>query len=201
MDSILSNPALIIVYSGVLIIGLALAGGAILSLLRSFTPGRQSGPKDTARPPLSRAAGYSLGLGAITFGVAGLIVLLLLDLDPATGVLVALAFGMVTGLVTLGLLAGFSSSSPMDEALLKFDATGRHATVAIPIPANGLGEVTFREGGETINLGARSTSGRPIAKGAAVIIERVNRHVAVVSPLGASESPTGGDRAQRQQRP
>ncbi len=201
MDGILFNPALLIVYSGVLLIGLVLAGGAIFSLLRSFTPGHQSRPKDAARPPLSRAAGYSLGLGAIAFGAAGLILELFFDPDPATGVIVALAAGMITGLVALSALSGLSSSSPTDEALLKFDATGRHATVVIPIPAGGLGEITFREGQETINLGARSAAGRSIAKGTAVIIERVSYHVAVVSPLDTGEPPAGGDRPQGQRRP
>jgi hypothetical protein len=70
-----------------------------------------------------------------------------------------------------------------EEALLDFDATGRRAEVIIAIPANGLGEVAFPNGEERVNLGARSAGGQPIVAGATVVIERVTRRIAVVSPL------------------
>lgn len=196
MNGILSNSALILVYSGVLVIGLILIGGAIISLLRSFTPGKQTRPSGATNPILSRATGYSLGLGAVVFGVAGLIAQLLIHLEPATGILVALALGLITGLIALGLLTYLPSRGKAEEALIDFDATGRRAEVVIAIPGNGLGEVTFRDGKDVINLGARSASGRPIAKGAIVVIERVTNRIAVVSPLGdgnpAAESGATG---------
>ena len=186
----LSNTALIIVYSGVLLVGLALIGGAIFSLLRSFTPGSQARPSGADNPLLSRAGGYSLGLAAAVFGAAGLVALLLFRLEAATSVIVALGIGLVAGLIALALLVILPSRGRTEEALLDFDAAGRRAEVVIPIPVNGLGEVTFRNGKERINLGARSAAGRPIAPGTTVVIERVTKRVAVVSPLGEeSDAP------------
>lgn len=190
MNGLLSNTALILVYSGVLIIGLALVGGAILSLLRSFTPGSQARPKGAASPILSRASGYSLGLGAAVFGAAGLIAHLLFRLEPTTGILVALALGVIAGLIALALLVYLPSRGRAEEALLDFDATGRRAEVVIAIPANGLGEVTFRDGKDEINLGARSAAGQPIPKGTSVVIERVTKRIAVVSPHSKGSSVT-----------
>lgn len=180
----LSNTALIIVYSGVLVIGLALIGAAIFSLLRSFTPGSQARPNRAETPLFSRAAVYSLGLGAAVFGAVGLIALLVFHVEATTGVIIALGVGLVVSLIALALLIILPSRGRADEALLDFDASGRRAEVVIPIPINGLGEVTFRDGKERINLGARSAAGRPIPKGTTVVIERVTNRVAVVSPLG-----------------
>lgn len=179
-----SNTALVVVYFGVLAIGLALIAGAIVSLLRSFTPGSQKRPAGTTHPLLSRAGGYSLGLGAAVFGAVGLLGLLLFKLAPNTSVVVALGFGLVVGFIALALLVYLPSRGKVEEALIDFDAAGRRAEVVIPIPAAGLGEVTFVNGAERVHLGARSATGRAIPAGAAVVIERVTKRVAVVSPLG-----------------
>lgn len=183
MNGILSNTALVLVFSGVLIVGLALVAGAIISLLRSFTPGSQSRPAGASHPLLSRGGGYSLGLGAAVFGAVGLITLLAFDRSPTTSIFVALGVGLVVELIALALLVYLPSRGKAEEALIDFDATGRRAQVVIGIPANGLGEVTFRNGRDPINLGARSAAGIPIDKGTTVIIERITKRVAVVAPL------------------
>ncbi len=183
MDELFSNNALIIIYIGVLLVGLVLVAGAIVSLLRSFTPGRQSRPQPASRPVVSRAATYSLGLGAIVFGGAGLIAQLLFRLEPATGVIIALGLGLVVSLIAMALLAWLPARGRALEALIDFDATGRRARVVIPIPANGLGEITFRNGDEVVNLGARSSFNQSIAVGETVVIERVTQRIAVVTPL------------------
>ncbi|MBP6015784.1 MAG: hypothetical protein KA586_03630 [Candidatus Promineofilum sp.] len=189
MNGIAANLALVIVFIGVLIAGLALVAGAIISLLRSFTPGRQSRPAAASSPLLSRAAGYSLGLGAVVLGVVGLIALLLFDAAPETSILVGLGLGLVVALIALVLLVYWPSRREVEKALIDFDATGRRAQVVIDIPPNGLGEITFHNGQERVNLGARSAAGRPIDKGMPVIIERVTRRVAVVSPVGDDNGP------------
>lgn len=179
-----SDTALVFIYGGVLTFGVLLITGAIISLLRSFTPGSQDRPQGSPHPLFSRAATYSLGLAAAVFGAVGLLVVLLFRLDPVVGTLVALGAGLLAGLIALGLLVYLPSRGRMEESLIDFDATGRRARVVIPIPGNGIGEVTFRDGDKTINLAARSTAGQPIDKEITVIIERVTRRVAVVSPLG-----------------
>ncbi len=184
VNGIFSDTALVFVYGGVLTLGLLLIAGAIISLLRSFTPGRQDRPQGASHPLFSRAATYSLGLAAAVFGGVGLLVLLLLPIDPVVGTLVALGAGLLAGLIALGLLVYLPSRGRVEEKLIDFDATGRRATVVIPIPGNGIGEVTFRDGRKAINLAARSTTGQPIDKETIVVIERVTKRVAVVSPLG-----------------
>ena len=183
MNEISANIALVIVFIGVLIVGLVLVAGAIISLLRSFTPGRQSRPAAASPPLLSRAAGYSLGLGAAVLGVVGLIALLLFDATPETSILVGLGAGLAVALIALILLVYWPSRREVEKALIDFDATGRRAQVVIDIPPNGLGEIAFHNGQERVNLGARSAAGRPISQGTTVVIERVTRRVAVVSPL------------------
>ncbi len=183
MGNGISNTALVLVYGGVLLIGLLLIGGAIVSLLRSFTPGSQARPVSAAGPGFSRATTYSLGLSAAVFGGVGLIAQLIFHVDPQTGVLLALAVGLVAGFIALALLVYLPSRGRVEEALIDIDVSGRHAEVVIAIPGNGLGEVVFRDGAERINLGARSATGRPIEEGVIVVIERVTKRIAVVSPL------------------
>lgn len=184
MNTFPVNSALVLVYSGVLVIGLALIGGAIVSLLRSFTPGRQARPQPAANPLLSRAALYSLGLGAAIFGGAGLFTLLVLRVAPTNSVLWALAAGLVAGFAALALLVYLPARGQVEEAMIDFDAAGRRAQVVIPIPANGLGEVVLVGGdGEVVNLGARTATGVTIDAGVTVVIERVTKRIAVVSPL------------------
>lgn len=183
MNGILSNSALALVYSSVLLFGLALIGGAIVSLLRSFTPGRQSRPRGSPHPVFSRAALYSLGLGAAVFGGAGLI-LLAWRVAPVSGVLVALGSGLVASFAALALLVYLPARGRVEEALIDFDAAGRRARVVIPIPANGLGEVALvDDGGEPIHLGARAATGAAIDAGATVVVDRVTKRIAVVRPL------------------
>ena len=185
MNPIPNDVALIIVYCGVALIGLALVGGAIVSLLRSFTPGRQPRPRATSTPPASRsshrATSYSLGLGAAVFGLTGLAGSLLFQLEPATGVIVSLGMGLVVGFVALVILAGRPAPGLKDSMIPGFDVTGLRAEVVIAIPPGGLGEIALQHNKGQVNLGARSATGGPVAAGTLVVIERVANHVAIVS--------------------
>ena len=104
MNGLSSNTALIIIYVSLLVVGLAFVLGAIVSLFRSFSPGRQSRPAGSSSPLLSRAWSYSLGLSAAVFGAAGLFLLLVLRLQQATSVLIALGLGLIVGLLALAVL-------------------------------------------------------------------------------------------------
>jgi hypothetical protein len=179
---LISATALIFIYSAALAVGLVLVSGAIYSLLRSFSPGRQAKPRGATPRLFSRGMIYSLGLGLAVAGAVGLIAQLLLRAATITGLVWAIAAGSLVALIALFLLVYLPSRGRAEEAQLDFDAAGRRAEVVIAIPANGLGEVAFVDGRERINLGARSASGRAIPKGATVVIERVSRRIAVVSP-------------------
>lgn len=182
-NGILSDTGLVFVYGGMLTLGLALIAGAIISLLRSFTPGSQNRPQNSSHPLFNRATTYSFGLGAAVFGAAGLLAVILFRLDPVVGILISLGLGLLAGLIALGILVYLPSIGRAEEKLIDYDVAGRRAKVIITIPGNGLGEVVFLDGKKQINLGARSTTGLPIEKGATVVIERVTKRVAVVTPL------------------
>lgn len=177
----------IFLYSLTLMVGLVMVAGAIYSLLRSFTPGSQKRPQAAPTRLITRGSVYSLGLGLAVTGVVGLIARLILRTTPTTGLIAAAVAGLVVGLIALFLLVYWPSRGRAEEVALHVDATGRQARVVITIPANGLGEITFPDGREHLNLGARSAGGLTIPAGTTVIIRQVNRRVAVVAP--ADESP------------
>jgi membrane protein implicated in regulation of membrane protease activity len=190
MSSFLSNSVLLAIYGGALAVGLALIGLAVVSLLRSFTPGRQASSDGRGRR-LNRALAYSLGLGAAVLGAVGLLALLVFRLSPLPSVWWALGAGLVAGALAEIILVYLPNRRRVEEATIAIDADGREARVVIPIPASGLGEVTYQDGAETIHLGARSATGQPIGRDSRVRIERVSRRVAIVRPVGG---PVGGER-------
>ena len=190
MSSFLSHSVLLIIYSGALVVGLAFIGLAIVSLLRSFTPGSQASATPHSRR-LNRGLTYSLGLGAAVAGGVGLLALLVFRLSPAASFAWALGAGLVVGALAEIILVYLPSRRQAEESDIAIDANGREAQVVIPIPASGLGEVVYQDGEETIHLGARSATGQPIGRGSRVRIERVARRVAIVRP---ATGPAGSER-------
>jgi len=184
-----SNSALAVVYGLVLVVGLMFIGAAIISLLRSFTPGRQAatGP---ASHRLNRAATYAVGLGAAVCGGAGLLAVLVFHVTPAAGVIGSLAAGLIVAFVAQFVLVWLSGRDRAEEVTRAVDAGGRVARVVIPIPPNGLGEVAYYDGEEEVHLGARSSAGRAIPPDTPVFIERVTNRVAVVRPAEAKAGPS-----------
>jgi membrane protein implicated in regulation of membrane protease activity len=185
MSSFLSTSVLLVVYGGALAVGLGLIGLAIVSLLRSFTPGSQASTAGRGRR-LNRALTYSLGLGAAVLGAVGLLALLVFRLSPAASLLWAAGAGLVAGALAEILLVYLPNRRQQEETTLAIDADGREARVVIPIPASGLGEVAYQDGAETIHLGARSATGQPIGRDSQVRIERVASRVAIVRPIGGA---------------
>ena len=190
MSSFLSHSVLLVIYSGALLVGLVLIGLAVVSLLRSFTPGSQAANEGGGRRP-NRGLAYSLGLGAAVLGAIGLLTLLVLRLSSQVTLVWALGGGLVVGALAEILLVYLPNRRQVAETAIAIDADGREARVVIPIPASGLGEVVYQDGAETIHLGARSATGEPIGRDSRVRIERVARRVAVVRPVG---NPAGGER-------
>ncbi len=190
MTAILSRSFLTIAYSGALAAGLLLIGLAVVSLLRSFTPGSQATSGVSGRR-LNRALAYSFGLGAAVLGAVGLLALLVFRLSPGAGLVWALGAGLVAGALAEILFVYLPNRRRGEEAGIAIDADGREAQVVITIPASGLGEVAYQDGAEMIHLGARSATGQPIGRGRRVRIERVARRVAIVRPVAASG---GGER-------
>ncbi len=172
----------ILLYSLALVAGLVMVSGAVYSLLRSFTPGRQKRSGGATPRLITRGSVYSVGLGLAVLGGVGLAARLLVRVAPPVDLIAAAVAGLVVTLIALFLFVFWPSRGQAEEAALDIDAAGRRARVVIAIPANGLGEITLLDGPEPLNLGARSGDGRAIPAGATVLIRRVNRRIAVVSP-------------------
>ena len=96
----------------------------------------------------------------------------------------------IVGIATLaGLAAGWvmlrfliKLVGPSDEPLRESDrrVIGALGTVSMPIRENGTGEIIFPLGGGRRCSGARSEDGRPIEKGAEIVIERYEKGIAYV---------------------
>lgn len=173
----------VLVYSALLVIGLALIGAAIVSLLRSFTPGSQARPGEGVPLKLGRATIYSLGLGAAVAGAVGLLALLVFRVGTTASVLWTAGAGLVVSLVAEAILVYLPNRRQVEETLTAVDADGREARVVIAIPPGGVGEVAFRDGDGDVHLGARSAGGEAIAPDMRVRIERVSHRVAIVIPI------------------
>lgn len=175
--------ALSVVYIGILVVGLLLVGSSLVSLARSFTAGSQAGTRADTGRSLLRAAGFSLGVGAIVFGVVGLLLELVVAMPPQSSILWALGAGLAVGFMTQILLVWRAGRRTLEEEEIDIGATGREADVIIAVPAAGLGEIAYDDANGPIHLGARSATGRPIELGTRVVIERVSRRVAIVRPM------------------
>lgn len=191
MNGTWSGAALVIVFGLVLLVGLVLIGAALLSLLRSFSAGSRTRPPGNAGGILARATIYALGLGAAAFGIVGLVARLLLHAGPAASVLWSLGLGLLVAFVAQAVLVYRPNRGRVEEAADAIDAEGREARVVIPVPANGLGEVAYRDGTGMVNLGARSAAGQPIARDEIVRIERVVNRVAIVRPVNGVAGANG----------
>jgi membrane protein implicated in regulation of membrane protease activity len=91
--------------------------------------------------------------------------------------------------ICAGLLAGWMVFKFMVKLMNTTDAPmknedyrieGSVGTISMPIRENGTGEIIFALGGVRRCAGARSEDGRPVEKGAEVVIERYEKGIAYV---------------------
>lgn len=96
----------------------------------------------------------------------------------------SLGLATLAGLVSASIVFKFmvklmhSSETQLNEADYRME--GSLCTVTMPIRANGTGEVVFLLGGVRRSAGARTDDGKPIEKGAEVVIERHENGIAYV---------------------
>jgi hypothetical protein len=114
------------------------------------------------------------------FGAFGLISL---GLFAATRP-VSLAWAVIGGLV-IAVIAhfafGFFLIAPQGSSDVQYrDFVGAVGEVITPIPADSVGEIAFVAQGGRITYTAKSATGKPIPRGATVLIENVTGGVAVV---------------------
>jgi len=98
--------------------------------------------------------------------------------------LASLGLATLAGLVSASIVFKFmvklmhSSETQLNEA--DYRVEGSVCTVTMPIRAHGTGEVVFLLGGVRRSVGARADDGKPIEKGAEVVIERHENGIAYV---------------------
>lgn len=161
-------------------------------------------PQGTLPTWLSASAGWTLSwlspltlaAGALWFGGAGLVAEN--TLPRGLGVLILV-------LAVLGALLGAAVVRALMAALLRAgtpplsgDAIGAVGTLSAPIRVDGPGEVIYTLEGLHRSAAARSVDGRPLPRGANVVIVRRERGIAWVEPLDplatlghAAETMTG----------
>jgi membrane protein implicated in regulation of membrane protease activity len=99
---------------------------------------------------------------------------------------IALAFAIVGGLSASWAVFKFMVKLMNAESSHLKDEDYRHeglvCTVTMPVRENGTGEIHFMQNGVRRSAGARSCNGKPLEKGAEVVIERYENGVAYVKP-------------------
>jgi membrane protein implicated in regulation of membrane protease activity len=99
--------------------------------------------------------------------------------------LIALAFAIAGGLGASWAVFKFMVKLMNTESSHLKDEDYRHeglvCTVSMPVRANGTGEIMYMQNGVRRSAGARSCNGKPLEKGAEVVIERYENGVAYVN--------------------
>jgi membrane protein implicated in regulation of membrane protease activity len=99
--------------------------------------------------------------------------------------LIALAFAIAGGLSASWAVFKFMVKLMNTESSHLKDEDYRHeglvCTVTMPVRANGTGEIMYMQNGVRRSAGARSCNGKPLEKGAEVVIERYENGVAYVN--------------------
>ena len=113
------------------------------------------------------------------FGAAGYVAMRFADLTPALALVPAAAFGLVGGLLVSAFLRlVMRGETEMDPAQYRMEGT--LARVTVSIPAQGTGEIVFSKGESRRSEGARSLSGRQIARGEEVVVVDYQSGIALV---------------------
>ena len=116
------------------------------------------------------------------FGLGGL----LFDVTGATGVVafvLAVVVGVVAGGINTGALRWLRSNSTSSE-VMDHELEGTIANVALPISTEHRGKIILTKAGAREQMTAAPVDGSSIDPGERVVIVRVERGVALVTPLG-----------------
>ena len=132
---------------------------------------------------------FALAMFGAAFGLTGLVTRIAFDMAAAPSLFWATVFGLIVGLLAQVLFLYVLSPSKSSHFSLADVASGRDAEVIITIPSAGLGTIALDTVSGRVTLGARSSTGKQIAKGQTVLIEKVNGRVAVVRMAGDYDWP------------
>ena len=114
------------------------------------------------------------------FGGAGYILTKYSNLVAIASLGLATLAGLVSGSIVFKFMVKLMHSNETQLNEADYRVEGSLCTVTMPIRANGTGEVVFLLGGVRRSAGARTDDGKPIEKGAEVVIERHENGIAYV---------------------
>jgi membrane protein implicated in regulation of membrane protease activity len=114
------------------------------------------------------------------FGGTGYILTRYSNFVAMTSLGLATVAGFVSGSIVFKFMVKLMHSSETQLNEADYRVEGSVCTVTVPIRANGTGEVVFLLGGVRRSTGARTDDGKPIEKGAEVVIERQENGIAYV---------------------
>lgn len=114
------------------------------------------------------------------FGGTGYILARNSHLVAALSLLIASLVGLAGGWIVFGFMARIVKIS--DARMLDWDyrIEGSVGTLSSAIRENGVGEITFERNGAIASASARSEDGKPLPKGAEVVISRYENGIAFV---------------------
>lgn len=114
------------------------------------------------------------------FGGIGYILTLDSKIVAAVSFFIAVAAGLAAAWVVFAFMVRLMN----EEGSYLKDEDYRHeglpGTVSMPIRENGIGEIHFMQGGMRKSAGARSHDGKPLERGAEIVIERYENGIAYV---------------------
>ncbi len=114
------------------------------------------------------------------FGGTGYILTKYSNLVAIASLGLATLAGLVSGSIVFKFMVKLMHSNETQLNEADYRVEGSLCTVTMPIRANGIGEVVFLLGGVRRSAGARTDDGKPIEKGAEVVIERHENGIAYV---------------------
>ena len=180
LAELFDSGALNLVYAGVVLVSFIFAVislvGAEVGDVFDFDADTDSGLDAINISP------FAMAMFGATFGIAGLITRIWLNMEPVPSILWATGLGIVVGGLAQAFFLYILSPSKSSHFRLQDDAIGREAEVITSIPPDGLGEIAFNNVSGRVKLGARSTTGRVIRVGEVVIVEKIVGRVAYVEP-------------------
>ena len=114
------------------------------------------------------------------FGGTGYILARYSNLVAIASLGLATLAGLVSGSIVFKFMVKLMHANETQLNETDYRVEGSVCTVTMPIRANGTGEVVFLLGGVRRSAGARADDGKPIEKGAEVVIERHENGIAYV---------------------
>jgi membrane protein implicated in regulation of membrane protease activity len=117
------------------------------------------------------------------FGASGLISVTLFDAGSITSIIVALAGGLVVGILAQ-LFFMYILSPTVSSEVRQANLIGVTAEITTPVPANGIGQIAFIAEGSRVTYSARALEpDLTLRRGTPVRVERIVGGVAYVSPI------------------